>query len=265
MSVKQKKSPRSRRNPVDNRVSAFYPYVASRKGKKTRTKDKTSADGAPPPMPLFAADIIAQRPKTRNDSSGSLPSRKTPSTNTNGSEKFRKRSDASSSGLRQPLHQRIAKGAAKYADLLTKPSDLPETPAYKPITNGLGPSSSPHLLPSPVKTPSKQVHLGWSDSAKTTFDRIVSPVQPTKFKPDQVTFSHVAAAARPVDESKGSLKEVDPPFRRKSSIFSGMFESWKESKAERRREELKKIITVVPQEERKPPAVQRRSSTFGWM
>jgi hypothetical protein len=67
-----------------------------------------------------------------------------------------------------------------------------------------------------------------------------------------------------LDERAVGLRETDSP-RRKSSLFGSVFESWKESKAEKRREELKKIIKVVPQENGTAATGQRRASTFGWI
>ena len=242
------------------RVSAYYPHVASRKGKKAKTKGKLSAVAAPP-MPLLSADIIAQR-LGRPETPPNLPGGVNKSS-LHDHDNYRRRSDESSDKGGQTRHQRLAKAAAKYVDLLTKPSELSERRYSPPKSTATVTAGSPHLLPSPVKSKPPAIHLGWSDQAKVRFDEQVSPRLPpdkTSALPQGPIFNHIAAPARPLDESKAGLRDPETP-RRKSSVFSNFIDGWKEIKAERRREELKKMIKVVPNTEEN--ATQRRSSVFG--
>ena len=261
---KRKKAPRPRRNSHNNRASAFYPHVASRKGGKGKTKTRSSASRSQtPPMPLLFADIIAQRLKTPEDTPITSSSRGTPSMSLGSSASLRRGTTVSSDKV--PLYQRLAKGATRYADILTKPPELPGW-GYEPITTATVAPGSSHLLPSPAR--SKEVLLGWSDVAKSTFDKgrssIQSPVR-SSVEPETSRFTHIVSPARPLDDSRNALREVESPTR-KSSMFGGMFDGWKESKAEKRREELKKIIKVVPPTAgNSGPNIKRRSSTFGWM
>lgn len=242
----------------DKRVSAFYPHVAPRKGKKGKAG---ASKGPAPPMPLLSVDIIAQR---LHDPQGVLDASPLTYTQDDNVDSSTYRSNSMSHSDKAPLYHRMAKGAAKYADLLTRPTELPAR-RYEPITAATVAPRSPHLLPSPVK--SHQVHLGWSDVAKSTFDKsrgflqssLKSPVEP-----EAPRFIHTAAPARPLDDSKAALGDVDSPGR-KGSVFGGMFEVWKESKAEKRREELKKSIRVVPRVNgTTTPSMKRRSSAFAW-
>lgn len=249
----------------DARASAYYPHIAPRKGKKVRSK--RSSNPKPPPMPRLAADLLSQLRPPKDTS--------VPSPNKNGSPAYlsdadssRKGSNASAHEGRLSLHQRLAKGAVKYADLLTRPQET--TPRRRSPADAAQTLSSDslHSLSSPEKSPDTEVHLGWSDYSKTTFDNARSSLNsqirsPTKAEAPQ--FTHVAAPARPLDASRHALNELESP-RRKSSIFGGMLDTWKESRAERRREELKKIIKVVPQDAVQPPVENgRRMSTFVWM
>ena len=258
--VREDKTNKPRRGRYDNRVSAYYPYIAPRKGRKAKARPGRAPTQSPP-VPLLSTDIIAQRLKTPDDSPISSHRRNSQISSIGRGERFRKASNASANGVRPPLRERIAKGAAKYADLMTKPSDLPEQRNYPAMVPTTGAPVSPHLLPSPVKSPPPRVHLGWSDKAKSSYDTSRAlPGSPKSTNSPQ--FTHIATPARPLDERGLSLRESP---RRKSSIFGSVFDSWKESKAERRREELKKNIKVVPQETGTTAAGQRRASTFGWM
>ena len=258
--VRQDKTSKPRRGSYDNRVSAYYPHIAPRKGRKARTRPSRTGTQSPP-VPLLSTDIIAQRLNTPDESPISSQGYKSQSSSIGRREKFRKASNASSDGVRPPLRERIVKGAAKYADLLTKPSDLPGQRNYPAMVPATGAPVSPHLLPSPVQSQPPRVHLGWSDNAKTSYDTSRA-LPPSPKSPHTPQFTHIAAPARPLDERAMGLRESP---RRKSSIFGGVFDVWKESKAEKRREELKKIIKVVPQETGGPAAGKRRASTFGWM
>lgn len=250
-----------KKTKMDSRVSAYYPHVASRKKTKAKRASKYSAQQSEiPPMPLLFSrtDTLSIESGSYETSPSSFHAR--PLDKFRGNGKSRKGSDASSKRSRPPLHQRVVKGAM---DILTH-HDMPESDSYEPITAATVSEGSPHLLPSPVKSRPKEVHLGWSDVAKNTFDRVTSP---TKTPPKAVSppVIDIETPARPLEKTNTGLSEAGPP-RRKGSIFGTILDSWKESKAERRREELKKMIKFVPFEEEQVTAeAKRRSSMIGWM
>ena len=258
--VRQEKTNKRRHGSYDNRASTYCPYIAPRKGRKPKTL-LGRAPTQSPPVPLLSTDIVAQRLKTPNDSP--ISSHQSQHSSVGRENEFRKSSNAISDGRRPSLRDRIAKGAAKYADLFTKPSELPGQRNYPAMVPATGAPVSPHLLRSPVKSQPPRVHLGWSDTAKTSYDTSRAlPASPRSPRTPQ--FTHIAAPARPLDETALGLRETESP-RRKGSIFGSVFEGWKENKAEKRREELKKIIKVVPNEPGAVAAGKRRASTFGWM
>ena len=261
--------PRSQHRGGDPRVSAFYPHVASRKGKNSNRKSSKATSQAPPRL-LLAADIIAERDgfnRNRPDLSPVRSYRSSSLSRIDSSENF---SQNGSNRVNSPLLERVAKGAVKYADLLTRPTEPSERQRLQQTATVKVDPGSPHLLPSPSKSFSKPIHLGWTDVAKNAFEESRSLIQsPKKLRASQETPSspqvtHTVLPARPLDERSVGLKDLDSP-RRKNSVFTGMLESWKENKAEKRREELKKIIRVVPEVNRPSGNVKRRSSTFGWM
>ena len=267
--VKQHTTTSRRRNSDDYRVSAFYPHVAPRKGRKSRNQPSRSGRQTPP-MRLLPENIVAERLKTPDESPVPSPRLKTPPLSFGRRDKHRKRSNASSDGVRSRLHERIAKGAAKYTDLLTKPSELPERRNQQPAMATRVIPGSPHLVPSPNRSQPAPVHLGWSDSTKNSYDTSRSLVNSPKWyhnqpgSPRTPKFTHITMPARPLDERAAGLNQVETP-RRTGSIFGSMFEGWKEIKAEKRREELKKVIKVVAHEGASAPTITRRASTFGWM
>lgn len=269
--VRQPKASSVRRGSDDNRVSAFYPHIAPRKKKKAKTRP-SKTDAQSPPVPLLSADVIAQRLMTPQASPTPSPPRKQRPAKQTYRNRFRTDSNASSDGGRTRLHERFAKGAAKYADLLTKPSGLPERQRYRAMQPAKDTAPvSPHLLPSPVKAHPARIHLGWSDQSKSSHDTSRSLVaSPRRLHehpetPRSPQFTHVVAPARPLDERADGLRETEVP-RRKGSIFGTIFDGWKEDTAEKRREELKKTIRVVPNDVgATKPTPKRRASTFGWM
>ena len=250
----QSKKPSPRRKSKDDRVSMYYPYIGPRKGKKAKERKASAAkegEQPVPAMPLLSADIIAQRLKTPEGSAESSPLRSTASFNLRSNmSSHRKDSNASSDRQCAPFFQRLAGNAVKYADRITSPSATSAGQTHRSTDSSSTTASphSPHLLPSPVKCNPPPVHLGWSDSAKTTFDRSRSSWQSAKSPqtPQSAHFTHLPA--RPLDESRFGLRESadSPSPGRKASIFGGLLDGWKERKKEERREELKKIIRVVP-------------------
>lgn len=207
-------------------------------------------------MPFLSHDADEE-----NIELSSSPFRINPFRRGSDNSKLRKASDASSEMSRQPFRRRVVRGAV---DLLTQ-YDLSHPVNYSRVTPSPVPGGSAQSLREPGNVKQKAVHLGWSDMAKSTFDRVVSPTSSApKVEPPLIT--HVAAPARPLDETKVGLRGVESP-QRKNSIFGTFLDSWKESKAERRREELKKLIRFVPYGEENVGNVKskRRSSTLGWM
>lgn len=245
---------RSRRRSEEDRVSMYYPYVGSRKVKKAKDKKAASdSEGPVPPMPLLSADIIAQRLGTPDGSTESSPLRGTAPANFTDNSSNRKGSNADSDRQRTPLSQRLAGNAVRYADLISRPSGLPEAQNHhhsRPSDSTIALAHSPHLLPSPVKSKPPPVHLGWSENAKSTFDRSRSGMHSSSHasqRSAQLTqLTHLPA--RPLDESRLGLSEPEGRGpKQSSSIFGGLLDGWKERKKEEKREELKKIIKVVPQ------------------
>lgn len=256
---------RSRRMSVEERTtSLYYPHIMPRKNNKKTIRAKV--DGSPaPPMPLLTADIIAQRRGFTDDRPDLSP---IPSAA--GSDAASTYSNPSTS---KPLHQRMFKGAAKYADKLTRPSMSREPNGRD---RSISPSSlaspaSPHLLPSPSSgKASSNVHLGWSHQSKASFDNSRASFQSHR-NAGQPQIEHLITPARPLDETRMGLKDPEVPSR-KGSIFGGMMDGWRENKQTKRREELKKMITVVPlasdasdgTPSRRPSIMERRLSSFGW-
>ncbi|TKA83748.1 hypothetical protein B0A55_00041 [Friedmanniomyces simplex] len=248
VAVKPRLGSRFRRTSNDsNRVSAYYPHVMSRKKGKGK-KDKASSKA--PPMPLLAADIIAQRLMTPERT----PNNSSPQTNPSWSG-FPDRSDAASTrstGSNTRLPHRLLKSATKYTDKLTRSSATTTSP-----TDRVASSESPHLLPSPASTkpPPTAIHLGWSDVAKHAFDEARSSVQSASSRQHAPSslITHLQTPARPLDETRESLlmaMEPESPTAAsargsKGSIFGGLMEEWRESKAEKRRQDLKRTIKVV--------------------
>lgn len=234
----------SRSRSRDERVSMYYPYIGPRKGKKAKERKAAEQNGRPvPPMPLLPADIIAQRLRTPEGSTESSPLRSTASVSLRANTSHRKGSNASSDRPRTPLFQRLAGNAVKYADLITRPSAMSEahTHSSRPSDPSAASPHSPHLLPSPVKSHPPPVHLGWSDSAKSNFDRSrLSAHSAAPRTPQSTHFTNLPA--RPLDERRVGGSPV-----RKGSLFGGLLDGWKERKREEKREELKRIIRVVPQ------------------
>ncbi|KAK0786635.1 hypothetical protein LTR02_011535 [Friedmanniomyces endolithicus] len=262
---------RFRRTSDDNRVSAYYPHVMSRKKVKGK-KDKAGTPALPAPLlaadiiaqrlatpnsSRLAADIIAQRLTTPNSSRDGSPLR----TNSPWSAAIDRGSDAASlrsnpSTRGSGISQRLLKTANKYTDKLTRASDSPsrrrrEQEEEDPASRVASPES-PHLLPSPSSTKlPPAIHLGWSDHAKSAFDEARSSLLPSTRKPPGVggaQITHLQTPARPLDETREGLGEPpleSPTGGRKGSIFGGLMEGWREGKAEKRRVELKKIIRVI--------------------
>ncbi|KAK1823274.1 hypothetical protein LTR12_002347 [Friedmanniomyces endolithicus] len=251
---------RFRRPSDDNRVSAYYPHVMSRKKGKSK-KDKAGTPALP--APLLAADIIAQRLQTPNSSRDASPLR----TNSPWSAAIDRSETASlrsnpSITRGSGIPHRLLKTAGKYTDkLTTRASDSPsrrhrEKEVQDSVDRVASPES-PHLLPRPssTKPPPATIHLGWSDHAKSAFDEARSSLIPsTRRQPpgssgSGALITHTQTPARPLDETRDRLAE-EPPLEsptggRKGSIFGGLMEGWREGKAEKRRLELKKIIRVI--------------------
>jgi len=254
--VQQKSQSPSRRGSDAARESAFYPYIASRKGKSKSPKSKRSkVTPHIPPMPPRIAQNVEGKVRAPAIRTFSLDHYEYP------------RRDSSNIKPKQPLFQRFAESAAKYADLLTSPAELPERRNYEPITSATVAPGSPHLVSTQVHLPPAQNHLGWSPRTKMAFDEtrasIISPRRllghpQTPAVPD---YTHVSTPARPLDETRMGLREPESPTSRRGSIFGGILENWKDTRAEKRREELKKAIKMVPNDGYVATGLKRRSTT----
>lgn len=204
-----------RRSSEDGRVSAFYPHIMTRKGAKSSEKMSSSSTPAPA---LLAADIIAQRLKTPDGTPDSSTINTKPEVNR---ISYGSNSGSSTSRTARPMYKRIAKGAAKWAEELTRPTnDVPseDRDQYQPVTPVAASPGSPHLLPSPKKP--APLHSG-----------IVHTIRP----------------AKPLDDSRSGMRESEASGRVRSGLFSNVIEFRRESKAVKRREELKKMIRIVPE------------------
>lgn len=272
--VRSRQQSTRRRASEDARVSLYYPHIMTRKTKDKKSKGKSGSKVKPAisgPLPLLAADIIAQRLQTPETTPDSSPLRSMHQYSDNGDAE-----SVHSEKAGGRLHQRLIKGATRQADKVTSSGSASgrkqsgESNRLRRIAS----PESPHLLPSPVSAKSPPaMHLGWSDHAKTTLDRVRSSVQSSKHQSGS-SVTHVMTPAKPLDDSRAGLTEPESPGRKGSiNLFGGLMGSWRESKAEKRREELKKMIKVVPTEtggnvnslDEARPVAGRRSSVLGWM
>lgn len=239
--AKQRKHSRA-----ESRESQFYPHIMRRASSKQEEKelkrrilqssiDEHAADLPPLGAPLLAAEVIAKRLETPQTTPDTSP---LPSTPTTMSTHRRGPSDGSSSVKknRTGLFSRV-KGVARIGSLggRRRSDDQDLSPFTKPSP------TSPHLYPSPVRTP--RMHLGWSDSAKEGFDETTSPTE------------------------------------RKISVVDSMLDRFQENKAqakaEKRREELRKLIRHVPnvggmtaedvEKERRRESLGKRLSGYKWV
>ncbi|KAK5172193.1 uncharacterized protein LTR77_003831 [Saxophila tyrrhenica] len=264
--------PRCRRGSDDARASAFYPFVASRKGKGQSKSPKPKfvrAETDTLPLPSRPTDFVVDRLATAG-----LTSRHPPPhpirTSSLDDGFWQRRGSGSTAKIKQPLFQRLAEGAARYADLLASPLEVPEPRNYEHLTSATVAPGSPHLVSTQVHLPPAQNHLGWSPRTKTAFDEARTSVHSSRRlfgqpqTPSIPEYTHISTPARPLDETRIGLREPESPRGRKNSVFGGLLDSWKDVRAEKRREELKKVIKVVPNERSEAPGLKRRSTT-GWM
>ncbi|EMC95304.1 hypothetical protein BAUCODRAFT_534884 [Baudoinia panamericana UAMH 10762] len=271
--VSKRPKPKAIRQLDDNRASAYYPHVMSRKPKRSAVSNRSSplADSKVLNKPMLAADIIAERERLGSSEGTpdilSLRSSRSMSSLQSGSMASTK------SSMR--LRERMLSRAVLYADKLKKPAGTSRWRAHDKRRASNEPSSpdSSHLLPSPSSPkPALDFHLGWSDQAKDAFDSSRSSVNLPK-RPANTLVTHLQTPAQPLNESKAGLEEPESPGR-KGSIFSGLMDGWRETKAEKRREDLKKMIKhvgtdVIPGVEvttdRRPSLIVRRLSAYGWI
>jgi hypothetical protein len=294
--------PKHRRNSDDNRVSAYW-HIPTKGGNELvfrRSKEKQPSipkivgPGSPnsPGGPLLAPDIVAQRlqtpevtpehsplfqgpwpmqhtssapsltpsPASRDDDPFSSSNSKTKSK----TRKNENETDEKELTAKQALLARITKGAAKYADKLTRPTGYEPSPLSNNDSSNAdnvhhpqARTESPHLLPTAkTTTPKKHAHkpsLGWSTASKSAFDSIHNH----KHNPSQTsTYTHTTTPARPLDERLlGSTEDEDQQQEQQSfvsgarrgsiNLFATLRDLRRETKAEKRREEIKKSIRVV--------------------
>jgi hypothetical protein len=293
--------PKHRRNSDDNRVSAYW-HIPTKGGNELvfrRSKEKQPSipkivgPGSPnsPGVPLLAPDIVAQRlqtpevtpehsplfqgpwPMQHTSSAPSLtPSPASrdddPFSSNNSKTKSKTRRNENESNekeltAKQALLARITKGAAKYADKLTRPTGYEPSPLssnsndndhHQGYNSSQARTESPHLLPTP--TSKKHAHkpsLGWSTASKSAFDSLHNHSH--KHNPSQAsTYTHTTTPARPLDErNSGGVKDdqqqeqsfVSGARRGSINLFATLRDLRRETKAEKRREEIKKSIRVV--------------------
>ena len=292
--------PKHRRNSDDNRVSAYW-HIPTKGGNELvfrRSKEKQPSipkivgPGSPnsPGVPLLAPDIVAQRlqtpqvtpehsplfqgpwPMQHTTSAPSLtPSPASrdedPFSNSNSKIKtktqIRETESEKELTAKQALLARITKGAAKYADKLTRPTGYEPSPLSRNNSNDTDHNTpptarteSPHLLPTPKPSPKKHAHktsLGWSTASKSAFDSLHKHT-PSQASTLTSTYTHTTTPARPLDErllgSTEDDQQQDQSFvsgaRRGSiNLFATLRDLRRETKAEKRREEIKKSIRVV--------------------
>ncbi|KAH9826249.1 hypothetical protein Tdes44962_MAKER03633 [Teratosphaeria destructans] len=256
----KRKDTKSRRRSSEKKSLGLSMSRKSKKENRSKGKGKGGPGQESVPRPLMAADIVAEKLQSSAASGNLSPLRSNPPVpSPPGSDA----SSIRSTDSRRPLHQRMLKGAAKYADKLTRPSESPargrkpsndispgREPSQAPLnttttqTRPLASPTSPHLLPSPASSSRKTVvSLGWSDTAKHSFDHAQSPPHSPLRRRAPQTCEHVATPARPLNECVAHVREDS--LTRRPSILSGLMESWNERKAERRREDLRRIIKVV--------------------
>nr|OQO25014.1 hypothetical protein B0A51_07995 [Rachicladosporium sp. CCFEE 5018]OQO28819.1 hypothetical protein B0A51_04264 [Rachicladosporium sp. CCFEE 5018] len=267
-----------RRNSDDNRVSQYFP-VTTRGTDQLLFRRSDDEDSYQNPARAETPPFASQpTPAVR---------RHAPPTRTSTEPILRQRpSNASSSELtaKQALFSRITRGAAKYAELLTRPAgqEPPLASGFRrrSSTNSARRSSdkghstkfsnpftkldisaananprakasidSPDLHSSPSAKSPPGTYLGWTNAAKSAFDQARSPTK-TSFPPAAAMYVHTTTPARPLDERQIALPqdsdddEPSSPVRR-GSIFTGLLGGRREAKAEKRREDIKKSIRVV--------------------
>lgn len=254
-------------------ASHFYPHVMHRKVSKAG-KGKQRAPSAietphAPGKPLLTASVIAAQLKTPESTPDTSPlanvSLKIAPAST------RKPSDAGSESSKRRLYQRIVRAGRRGSSQ----KDCSAERADSNTPTNASPSS-PHLLPSAIKTTA--VYLGWSDTAKRNFDEAKSPTSSTRPR-----LEHIVLPAKPLDDSKAGLnaEPESPSIGKRVNIFGNVLDSWRENKANKKREDLKKLIKVVPADAEGPArkslrrsytegtvgtvVEKRRMSTDGWL
>lgn len=165
-----------------------------------------------------------------------------------------------SAEVKKPLYQRF-KGMAKQIRRGSKQEET--SPAESPIAS----PQSPHLFASPVKT-SQPTHLGWTDTAKATWDQARATANTLRRNASHVT-SH--------DDGEVGDEDEDVAAARRPTLFGPFVEGYRETRAQKRREDLKKTIKVVTpleqtseagesdEESERDSVVQKRLSGYNWM
>lgn len=276
--------PMHRRNSNDNRVSAYW-HIPTKGGNELvfrRSKEKQpSSSPKSPGVPLLAPNVVAQRLKTpevtpehsplfrtpwpiQHTTSAPAPSYPQPTREespTSGRKPTASKESNTELTAKQALLARITKGAAKYAEQLTRPAE-PRRRSPSPLSNNepIARTDSPHLFPGPAPHPpsfkpkptnnhAKKPSLGWSNSSKAIFDSHHIPGHQSK--PSQTSFyTHTLTPPRPLDERNAAEEEdsttaMATARRGSINLFATFRDLRRETKAEKRREEIKKSIRVV--------------------
>ena len=296
--------PKYRRKSNDNRVSAYW-HIPTKGGNELvfrRSKEKQPSipkivgPGSPnsPGVPLLAPDVVAQRLRTPEVTpehspllQGPWPMQhtssamsQTPSPASRDEDPFgsiskakaktktRENENEKELTAKQALLARITKGAAKYADKLTRPTGYEPSPLSNTndhISPPTARTESPHLLspPPPATNTSTKKHahkpsLGWTTASKSAFGCLHHNHNHNhKHNPSQAsTYTHTTTPARPLDERSSGFSAEDDQQQKEQSFVSGarrgsinlfatLRDLRRETKAEKRREEIKKSIRVV--------------------
>ncbi|KAK6433158.1 hypothetical protein LTR95_010670, partial [Oleoguttula sp. CCFEE 5521] len=284
-----------RRNSDDNRVSQYFPVTTRGNDQLLfrRSDDKENyqnlARAETSPFAFQPAPAIRRH---------AAPTR------TNTEPMLRQRPSDASPELtaKQALFSRITRGAAKYAELLTRPAGLEppdasdsrrrsstksgrrssdkghgvkfsnpfpklDIPAANASPRAMASIESPHLHSPPSAKSPPGTYLGWTYAAKSAFDQARSPTK-SSFPPSAAMYVHTITPARPLDERQNALPqdsdddEPSSPVRR-GSIFTGLLGGRREAKTEKRREDIKKSIRVVVTPEAAANRAQEERS-FGY-
>lgn len=237
------------------KVSSLYPRLIGRnKKKKVKSDIKVMPKRPSAGAPLLPADVVAAVLLTPDTTPQTSPL----ASNIVMDGLKRTPSGVSKEG-KKPMFQRF-KGMAKQ---VRKGSKQQETsPEESPVAS----PQSPHLFASPVKA-SPPAHVGWTETAKSTWDQ----ARATAFPPRRN-----ASHATSLGESGVGEEDGEDSVSSRPTLLGPFVESYRETRAQKRREDLKKTIKVVTpldqpteagesdDESERESAVKRRLSGY-WM
>lgn len=251
----------------NSRESSFYPHVFPRKN--SNKKDINLG------KPLLKTSVITQRLRTPDATPDTSPLQ-------NNHERRPSSVGGSDGKAKSKFFVRFGGKSRRRFSVQSNVSS----------THNVSPSS-PHLLPSPVRTTvNTNTHLGRTNDVKATFEEARSTTTSTRHH--HLHLTHIITPAKPLDGSRPALADEEEPESpttptspKRGKIFGNVLEVWREGKAARRREDLKRLIKVLPPgdegKERKSVGIERvltesgdgdkrrgveilrRNSAEGWM